>query len=236
MKWLSFFAGAILIIAAAVFTAVRLGSYEVRRLAQQVRQLEQERERLMAYAQRLSAARRVAQVEVLRQGKNAAGQTVSTLLWQEIGPDGALGRPVAVEVLGSLAYFEAMVMKFEHQFVQEGDPQRGVSLALFRRIFGDQQTPESAPEIDRTARPPALAHQQSEFENELWKKFWEMVDDPKFAARYGVRVAQCEAPAVPVRAGDVWEVSLDAAGGLNLRKIAVRRPADVLVPPAKPGS
>jgi hypothetical protein len=197
-------------------------------LQQEVNRLEQERQRLLDYAARLSASRRVAQVEVLRQRQDEDHHTVSTLVWQEIGPDGTLGRPVAVEAVGTLVYFEALVIKFAHQHVQEGDPERGTSLAMFRRIFGDQQAPESAPELDRAARPPINDPSQSaSLQAELWARFWEMIDRPELAARYGVRIVQCEAPAVPLQAGQVWELTLDAAGGLNLKKIGTRPASSV---------
>jgi len=66
---------------------------------------------------------------------------------------------------------------------------------------------------------PTKAASTDETHGELWKKFWRMADDPKLAAQYGVRIAQCEAPSVGVRPGQTWEVTLDAAGGMNLRKI-----------------
>ena len=212
-------------IATATFTAVRFGGVEARRLRAEVGRLEQERQRLVEYAERLSASRRVAQVDVVRQRVNERGQTVSTLLWQEIGRDGRLGRPLAVEAVGELVYLESLVIKFEPHFVGEGDPQRGTSLAMFRRIFGDCQAPESVPELDRSAHPPLdESDRDGSSHAELWKRFWEMVDQPRLAAAYGVRVAQCEAPAVPLRAGQVWELALDAAGGLNLRRMGGRVP------------
>lgn len=220
MKWIKFTAACAAVIAAATFTAVKFGNLEARRLRAEVDQLQQERQRLQAYARRLSASRRVAQVDVVRQRVDDQGRIVSTLLWQEIGPDGTLGTPLAVEVIGELVYFESLVIKFELRFVGEGDPERGASLAMFRRIFGDCQAPESVLELDRSARPPYDSLQASAaLHDQLWKRFWELVDDPELAAEYGVRVAQCEAPAVPLHAGQVWELALDAAGGINLRRI-----------------
>jgi hypothetical protein len=241
MKWAKFALASMLLVSAAVFTAVKLGSQEVRQLQNQVNQLQQERQKLVEYAGRLSATRRVAQVDVIRRYHDDAGNPVVALLWQEIGPQGALGRPVAVEATGNLVYFEALVIKFVQQYVGEGDPERGTSLAMFRRIFGDRQTPESAPDLDRAARPPVTTTGPAAgLEKELWAKFWDLIDDPQLAAKYGVRVAQIEAPAVPVQPGQIWEVSLDAAGGLNLKQIphgdipADGRAAAQLSAPAKP--
>jgi hypothetical protein len=232
MKWIKFTLACAVVIAAATFTAVKFGNLEARQLRAAVVELEQEKQRLLEYARRLSASRRVAQIDVVRQRVDDLGRTVSTLLWQEIGPDGTRGKPLAVETIGDLVYFESLVIKFDPHFVGEGDPERGTSLALFRRIFGQCQAPESVPELDRAARPPLDdPHCSGALHDELWRRFWDMVDDPQVAAEYGVRVAQVEAPAVPLRAGQVWELNLDAAGGLNLRRIHGANPnAARLVP------
>jgi hypothetical protein len=220
MKWLKLTFASALIIATATFTAVRFGGLESRRLREEVDRLEQERRQLIDYAERLSASRRVAQIDVVRQHIDERGKTVNTMLWQEIGRDGRLGRPLAVQAVGELVYFESLVIKFEPRFIGEGDEQRGTSLAMFRRIFGDCQAPESVPELDRSARPPLdESDADGSLHAELWNRFWEMVDDPHLAREFGVRVAQCEAPAVPLHAGQVWEIALDAAGGLNLRRL-----------------
>lgn len=220
MKWIKFTISSALIVAAAAYTAVRFGGWEVRQLQAEVDQLEQERQQLQDYARRLGATRRVAQVDVLRQRENERGQTVSTLLWQEIGRDGVLGKPVALEVIGRQVYFEALVIKFQTRFVGEGDSQRGASVALFRRIFGEAQIPESVAELDRASQPPMRGDAETlEFYRTIWQRFWEIVDDPALADRLGVRIAQCEAPAVRISAGQTWELILDANGGLNLHSL-----------------
>jgi hypothetical protein len=204
----------------ACLMVVQFGNFESRQLRKKMAELERERNLLMDYAERLSASRRVAQVTVQRQQLDSAGRPVSTLLWQEIGADGVLGQPQRIEVVGTLVYFEAWVIKFTHELIAKNEAPRSASLALFRRVFGDHQAPESVPQFDRASRPPTQESEESEtLHGRLWKRFWELVDDPRLAGQYGVRVAQCEAPAVPLKEGEIWEVTLDAAGGLNLRKI-----------------
>jgi hypothetical protein len=223
MKWLSYLVGTAAVIGGTAVAVLFLGNLEVRRLTARVDELQREKTQLIEYARRLSASRRVAQVEVLRQQPDERGRMRTTLLWQEIGPSGTLGKPQAVETFGTQVYFEAMVIKFESQLVAQADAARGTSLALFRRIFGDQQPPETGAEVDRASRPPLTDPREAEpLHDRLWSRFWEMVDDPRVAAQYGVRVAQCEAPSVRVSTGQIWEVSLDAAGGLNLRRIGTR--------------
>lgn len=221
MRWLRFTLTSTVVVIAGVITALKFGDTHVRQLSAQVDELSREKARLVAYAERLSASRRVAQVHVVVQREDPQGGTVNTLLWQEIGADGVIGEPRLLKARGTLVYFEALVIKFEHVYVGQGDEQRGTSLAMFRRVFGDRQAPESVPDLDRSA-PPAQwdSDVSAGHQAELWQRFWDLADDPHLAATYGVRVAQVEAPAVRLRAGQIWEVRLDAGGGLNLRKIS----------------
>lgn len=229
MRWMKLTVSLAIVAVAALLFVQRFDPPDVRRLQSQVDELERERAELLAYAERLTASRRVAQVDVVRQRIDSLGRTVTTLLWQEIRSDGLLAPPRAIEAVGSLVYFEALLIKFEYGFVGAGDAQRGTSLALFRRVFGDAQSPDSATQLDPLTPPLAIEHDTpATFSNRLWRRFWEFVEDPKLAAEYGVRVAQVEAPAVLLEEGQVWEVRLDAIGGLNLQKIGKRVPHGIL--------
>lgn len=224
IAWVRFAAGCAAVVVVAVFTAIHFGSREVRELNARVDALRVEKQQLLDYADRLSASRRVAQIDVVSQRTGPDGRIATNLLWQEIGATGTLARPIAVETVGKLIYVEALVLKFALKHVGEGDSERGASLALFRRIFGEDQAASSAIEFDRQARPPIDDPRRPDPEHDrLWARFWEFVDDPRFAEQAGIRAAQVEAPAVPMSVGQVWEVSLDAAGGLNLRRLPIDR-------------
>jgi hypothetical protein len=215
--------GAVSAIAMVALFTGGFRALEVRQLKGEISQLERDRQRLAEYGRRLSASRRVAQADVLEQLADAQGRPVSAILWHEVDADGVLGPPQEIEVVGDLVYFEAAVIKFEHQLVGDGDTERGASLALFRRVFGEFQPAASAPQLNRSLTDQLTQENADTFDERLWTMFWEMMDDPRLAEKYGVRVAQCEAPAVRVKAGQVWEVSIDAAGGLNLRLVREQR-------------
>jgi len=217
MRWSRAIGGAAIAVLLLVITQQRFGASD---LTAKVDELEREKVRLIDYVRRLSTSRRVAQVTVLEQVRGELGSPVNRLLWQEIDADGIAADPLYVDAVGDLVYFEAYVIKFQHELVAQGDPDRGTSLTLFRRVFGDRQAPDSVSMLDH---PKARARDDLASplaaEASLWTRFWELVDDPKLASEYGIRVAQCEAPAVRLQSGQVWEVTLDASGGLNLRKV-----------------
>ena len=233
MRWMKFAIGSALAIAGTVLVTVNMRTLEIRRLAAQVDALEQQRQELRDYVRRLSASRRVAQIDVIDQRPDQRGQPVSAIVWHEIGRDGVLSEPQTVEVVGELMYVEAAVIKFDHDAVGKGDPEKGGSVAVFRRIFGDRQIAALVPNLNQ-ASPPAASGDGSDepFEARLWELFWRLMSDPKLAEQYGVRVAQCEAPAVRIKPGQIWEVTLDAAGGLNLRLIGERKEITLATPPA----
>lgn len=221
MKSIRHLAAAAVFGAAASFMALRFGGQDVRALKEKVDELEQERSRLVEYARRLSASRRVAQVDILDQRTIDSGRSVTTLRWQEIAQDGSLGVPQTIDVFGNTAYFEAMVIKFEHERVGKAEPGHAGSLTLFRKIFGDQQEPASGFKLPDAADPTtASAREEDPLGNMLWTRFWDFLEDPRIAEQFGIRVAQLEAPAVPVRPGQTWQITLDAAGGLNVQKVA----------------
>lgn len=232
MRWAGLALKSSVLVAVLALAASQLGIYHTRELTKQVEALSDENARLVDFAQRLQASRRVAQVDVVKQYQGPAGQTVSVLLWQEIGADGLVGKPLAVEAAGEQVYFEGMVIKFDHGLVAPSAGEPRTSMVMFRRIFGELQAPESGFVLGPAARPPILDAQRpgesNPLDEALWQRFWELASNPAIAETYGVRVAQCEAPAVKVSPGQVWEVALDAAGGLNLRYIGKRPTLDGL--------
>lgn len=217
--------------AGLMYTTLR--NWDIRQLTAQVAQLEEQKEQLKTYISRLKATRRVAQADVLQQFRDEMGRPISVIRWNQIGLDGTLEEPQTIEAAGRLVYFEAAVIKFDLDAVGQGDPQKGTSIALFRRIFGEDQVPSSTGNLEQRTTPPSLTGQPAtQFEQKLWSLFWELMDDPRLQEQFGVRVAQIEAPAVELKAGQVWEVSIDAAGGLNLRLIAKRSVPNMLGHPA----
>lgn len=221
LRWVKMVFGGIMLAGVAVFTTDRLSTFEIRQLRSRIDELEREKAEMLLYAERLSDSRRVAQVNILEQARDAAGDPITVLRWQQIGPSGELGAPEVIQVKGTQVYFEAMVIKFEYDLIGRAVPEQAANVAMFRRAFGERQAPASGQPLDQTAPlADSTGGGEGSPQDRLWQQFREFVDDPQRGKRYGIRVAQYEAPSVPVRPGQVWEVSLDAAGGLNLRKLA----------------
>lgn len=189
-----------------------------------VRQREMETLRMMVA--RLESERRVAQIFIESQHRDAAdGVLVTELRFAEVDERGMPPEEKRIRVRGEEVYFDALVIKFERDFVKQGDPLRGRSLYLFRRVFGSSERPEDGAPLDEACRdgiPAAYrtSKRATAFEKRLWERFWDLASDADAAAREGVRVAQVEAVGMRPRPGQRYSLVLEQASGLNLKPMS----------------
>jgi len=190
------------------------------RLEEEKRKLEKQRQALEQVVERLNLSRRVARIDVLEQHVDDDGEPVQTVIrFTETGRNGQPLPSHTFGVPGNVPHFDALIVKFDDDYVARGDQLRGQSLSLFRRVYGDTQAPNDGYWLGRKGQVPEIYRVDdapSEFEVTLWRKFWSYATDPDKAAQAGVRVAQGEAVYAPMSPGQQWHLSLDADGGLNL--------------------
>ncbi len=181
--------------------------------------LTEEKKVLETVVQRLSSENRVAEVIVDDQ-RIVNGVTQTTLLFTEYAKDGRELPPKVLTVKGKYVHVDALVVKFDRDFVKENDPLRGHSIALFVGAFGDKETPENGPKIDEPGQIPEIYQgsdpRVSQYEQDLWKDFWKLADDEAYRKSKGVRVAQGESPWGTYEFGKLYTLSIDSDGGLNI--------------------
>ena len=187
--------------------------------AAQLNESKQRVDQLKQVVKRLEAERRVADAIVTGQ-ETVDGVLKTTLLFVEYGRDGSTLPARRFTIDGNVGHIDAMVVKFERDFVQEDDPLRGRSLALFTRLYGENQPPEKAFRIDTPSEIPDVYRGDdpyvTDFERELWANFWKLADDEAYRKAKGVRVAQGEGVWVPFHPDKLYTVTLDSDGGLNI--------------------
>ncbi len=172
--------------------------------------------------ERLSRSRRVAHIDITAQEKNQSGDITSTnLLLIELDDHGReLGRQ-AFTVPGHVLFIDAWTVKFDHEPVASGHPLMGRSLVLLRRVYSDQVPPRDGQPIDLPGATPTgyTGSEMSRFEQQIWRHFWDIATDPAAARSIGVRIAQGEAVYKPVKAGQQYELIVDAAGGMSMKPL-----------------
>jgi hypothetical protein len=182
--------------------------------------LEKEKEALKQVVQRLSDEKRVAEILVTDQKVDSSGELRTNLLFVEYTRGGESLPPKVFTIIGKLAHLDAMVIKFDHKFVQDGDPLRGHSIALFTKIYGEQQSPANAPAIDESGKVPEIYRDAdprlANFEQDLWKDFWKLASDEDYRKQKGVRVAMGQGVWGMFEPDKLYRVTLESDGGLNL--------------------
>jgi hypothetical protein len=214
--------------AGGIYVADRLvfapGREMERKLAErdaQIRTLTERAQALEAAVRLLRHTERRARIVVLDQSRAPEGALVTRLRFSELDPNGEpVGEPREFTVTGDEVYVDALVIKFEDEFVTAGDALKGRSLLLFRRIFGDRHRPVDAHVLDKEGQVPqayAAEKAPSAFERELWAQFWALANDPAEAKRRGVRALHGEAVSTKLRPGGVYAVTFRSTGELTIQ-------------------
>src|SRR5687767_4507504 len=121
----------------AYYTHMTSASRTIEKLADEKRELEK-------VVTRLSVENRVADILVSSQETDASGVLHTTLLFVEYDKNGEPLPAKSFTIEGDSAHIDAMVIKFENDFVAKNDPLRGHSIALFTKLYGEKQRPADA--------------------------------------------------------------------------------------------
>ena len=182
---------------------------------QRLHEVERKNEQLNQIVTRLSDEKRVAEVLVTDQ-KTIDGVLNTTLLFVEYGKDGASLPPRSFTIRGKMVHVSAQVIRFEQNFVREGDPLRGQSIALFTAIYGDRQNPVDAQRIDEPGKIPEVYRgvdpRASAFETQLWTDFWRLFDDENFRKEKGVHTSFGQDVWGPFEPGKLYTITLESSG------------------------
>jgi hypothetical protein len=194
-----------------------------------IEKLEDEKRQLEQVVQRITTEKRVADILVSNQTRDANGQLQTTLLFVEYDKKDQPLPARSFTIAGDTAHIDAMVIKFDRGYVAEGDALRGHSLALFTKLYGEHQNPADALPIDPPGKIPDIYRsaepQVSEFEMSLWNDFWKLYDDENYRKAKGVRTeggATGQSVWGPFKPDRLYTITLESAGGLSMTSSPLR--------------
>ncbi len=187
-----------------------------------------------AAIERLGRDRRLARIEVLDRIEGTEGEDPRTALrFIELDDEGRELARRDLEVPGEIVHIDGWTARFPAGKVASGDdPLRERTLVLLRRVYSDSMAPRDGIPLDTPgAIPDGYAGSEAvRFEQAIWKRFWTLATDPDAARSAGLRVAQGESVYKPMHPGDVFELRVEAVGGMTLvpldRQVAVTPSAE----------
>ena len=157
----------------------------------------------------------------------------SRIQFSELNEQGdPIGEPREFRLEGDLVYVDYWVVKFEDKYVEAADLERGTSICLFNRIFGEFQKPKEGFCLDEPGRRPgpyARGSMMSDFEKKIWDDFWNIANTPQQAAEMGIRALHGDAVSIKVIKGKTYRITgacLRRAGDRGRRERARPRGQD----------
>jgi hypothetical protein len=127
--------------------------------------------------------------------------------------------PREFRIPGDTVYVDAWVVKFLDKYVEAADLERGTSLILFKRLFGNDQKPDEGYPLDAEGAAPKAylrGGQMNEFEKAIFDDFWSIANDKQKAQEKGIDAAYGDAGYIKVEKGKTYIVRLRASGGPSI--------------------
>ncbi len=198
---------------------------EIAKQQKEIVTLNEEVIRQQAEIQRLDTAlrlhkmeRRLARIRVLDAGVDPdSGKKFSKIEFVELNELGdPVGQARQFSLDGEMVYVDYWVVKFEDKYVEQADLERGMSICMLSRVFGDLQKPKEGFTLDQPGQRPgnyARGSVMSDFEKKIWDDFWKIANDPQQAAELGIRALHGDAVSIKVEKGKTYRVTVRASGG-----------------------
>jgi len=193
---------------------------QIRERDAQITKLNEDVEKLETALSLLKVDHRVARLTAVDQTKDeATGEVTTKVEFVELNDEGhPIDTPRLFPIRGDTVFLDNWVVKFDDKYVESADLERGTSLVLFRRIFGEKQQPIDGFPLDDVGSAPR-AYQRggkmSDFEKQIWGDFWAIANDAQRAEQLGIRAAHGLALSMKVQKGKSYTVQLRASDGLS---------------------
>ena len=199
----------------AAAAEIQIKDARIQEQTAQIDTLNKEVEKLETSLTLLKVDHRVARLTVVDQDDEA-----TKVQFVELNEEGQpIDTPREFRIPGDTVYIDAWVVKFDDKYVQEADLERGTSLILFKRLFGNDQKPDEGFPLDaQGAAPKAYARggKMSDFEKQIFSDFWSIANDKTKAEEKGIRAAHGDAVSMKVEKGKSYKVQLRASDGPSI--------------------
>ncbi len=217
LRWLPFltFVG----VCAVVAVYYGRGFY---RGAMTINELLMENKQLKRAITNLTEEDQIGYAKVVAQ-KTEDGRLLTTVRFVETARNDKTRRILEKEctIEGDIVHFDALIVRFADQMVLDG---KARALYLWRRIYGEKMTPESAFAIEDCGTEPqrysdlleALPIQER---NLFWTQIWDLANDPNKLSQYGIRAIYGNDVYCRLREGLIYVFKITPTGQFSVEDV-----------------
>lgn len=170
--------------------------------------------------ERLHAETRMADVLVTKSEFDETTKKIKTTIkFLEYDAQGKPLEPKYFTFEGNIIQFQSLVIRFSDKLVEAGDRLRGKSAAFFMKAFVLDGTKTQVFDITKAHEIPGgyqISEKANEFEQRLWREFWNYALDPEKREHAGIKNAQIEAPGAMFLPGTIYTLKIEHDGGLRI--------------------
>ncbi|MFA5390991.1 MAG: hypothetical protein WC331_06170 [Candidatus Omnitrophota bacterium] len=170
--------------------------------------------------ERLHAETRMADVLVTKSEFDETAKKIKTTIkFLEYDAQGKPLEPKYFTFEGNIIQFQSLVIRFSDRLIEAGDRLRGKSAAFFMKAFVLDGSRTQEFDITQANEVPGgyqISEKTNEFEQKLWREFWDYALDPKKREHTGIKNAQIEAPGSMFLPGTIYTLKIEHDGGLRI--------------------
>jgi hypothetical protein len=214
----------------AKITLAKLEEIQGQYAALQANFAEQAKEvaRLETSLKLLKMDRRLANVNIVKKGKDDEGNPFIDVEFYEVSGNGTqIGETRPFRLQGDQMYVSTWVVQFDDHYVEKGDPLRSASLCVFKSIWGNIDGPNGGHSLDRgdddksDLVPEAYKEgaEVNEFEQKIWSDFWSVSNNPEKQMELGIRASSGVAPFIQVEQGQVYQFEVRSSGSVSMKPL-----------------
>lgn len=174
---------------------------------------------------RLNASSRVAEVIVTNvRYDNENRKDLTTIKFVEYDTNNKPLPPRYFTFSGNTIQFQSLVVRFNDAYVEAGDKLRGRSIYLFWKVFlldGANTKVYDLVNINEVPKAYRISRMRNNFEEKIWRKFWNYALNPQEAKRMGIKNAQIEAPGTRFIPGFIYTINIEHDGGLRIDTLLI---------------
>jgi len=144
------------------------------------------------------------------------GELYTTLKFVETARDDKLETILEKKftIVGDVIHFDALIVKFGNKMVMDG---RARALYLWRRVYGEQMTPQEGYAIEEPGTEPKRYSDLFEalpvkHRKMFWANIWDLANDPEKLAQYDIEAIYGTAVYSKLRSGLIYVFKINSTG------------------------